>query len=91
MANKIILNNDGALSHWIEIEQNAPFCVSTEKIDTDNIDDLVNAIVSEFKLTEPDILPLLRDKIETWLLNSKDKTYEINDQTKTRDFIYEMF
>ena len=78
-------------SHWIKVPEKKIYSVSVRPIETESLEELVEAILMEFNQTSDELKPLLKEKLATWLNEMKDSDLELADTEKIRDFIYEMF
>ena len=88
-----IQNNkpEESASHWIAPDTTDRFSVASAPIEVDELDALVDAILSEFNNTDETLLPQMQEKLTNWLNTMTEKDLELVNSEKIRDFIYEMF
>jgi len=91
MKHSILIDNKGSDSHWVSIDETDSFSSTVKSLETDNSEELANAILTEFKLTPEELKSEFKVKIISWLNEMEESDLESLESEKVRDFIYEMF
>lgn len=78
-------------SYWISPLAEKGYCVPCDRLESDDIHTLVDAILSEFTQTLPEDHREIRSLLLDWLQEMPEIHEIMIDQRKVRDFIYEMF
>ncbi|GEM_PF-6559263 len=78
-------------SYWVQPETSKRYSASSLPIETNDISELVDALLAEFKMTNADLIPGMKEDLKNWLESMKSTELNEIDASKVRDFIYEMF
>lgn len=78
-------------SAWVSKEDTSIHVTSSTPIETTNTNELIEAILNEFELTDSVDTEELRAKLLNWIETMPSVQSTMQNQEKIRDFIYEMF